>query len=64
LREKNIEFPTVRNIAETVIEIRKAKLPDPEIIGNAGSFFKNPIIDIHQFSKLINDYPEVPNFSS
>jgi UDP-N-acetylmuramate dehydrogenase len=62
LREKNIEFPTVRNIAETVIEIRKAKLPDPEIIGNAGSFFKNPIIDIHQFSKLINDYPEVPNF--
>lgn len=62
LREKNIEFPNVKDIAETVIEIRKAKLPDPEVIGNAGSFFKNPVIDINQFSFLVGDYPDIPKY--
>ncbi len=62
LKEKNIEIPTVKDIAETVMEIRMSKLPDPDHIGNAGSFFKNPVIDISHFPKLIEKYPTIPHY--
>lgn len=53
---------TLSNIREAVIAIRKQKLPEPEDIGNAGSFFMNPVISVQQFEKLKNNYPEIPSF--
>jgi UDP-N-acetylmuramate dehydrogenase len=48
------------DIMKAVIEIRNSKLPDPKIIPNAGSFFKNPVVSADQFLLLKNDYPELP----
>jgi UDP-N-acetylmuramate dehydrogenase len=48
------------DIMNTVIELRNSKLPDPKIIPNAGSFFKNPVVCAEQFKLLKNRYPELP----
>jgi UDP-N-acetylmuramate dehydrogenase len=52
----------LQNIRQAVIAIRKSKLPDPLIVGNAGSFFKNPIISKNAASKLKSESPEIPIF--
>ncbi len=54
--------PSVINIRETVIKIRKSKLPDPKTVGNAGSFFKNPTIAMDTFEKLKAKFPDVAHF--
>lgn len=54
------ELPTtLRNVSECVRKIRDAKLPDPKIVGNGGSFFKNPVIPTEQFRELLTDYPDL-----
>ena len=58
----NITAPTLKNISDAVIAIRKSKLPDPEKIGNSGSFFKNPIISKTQFLALQKENPSIPNY--
>ena len=63
LFDKKIENPSPKDIFETVIEIRKSKLPDPKIIGNAGSFFKNPIITESQLDKLLEKHSKIKYFS-
>jgi UDP-N-acetylmuramate dehydrogenase len=60
---KNISEPTIKDISNSVIEIRNSKLPDPKIIGNCGSFFKNPIISLIDFKKLNETQNNVPFFN-
>lgn len=60
--EKSINSPTLFQIREAIIEIRKKKLPDPKEIPSAGSFFKNPIVDRHIAHELKMKYPELTTF--
>lgn len=62
LNKMKIKKPTIKDISKAIINIRKNKLPDPEKIGNAGSFFKNPIIDEKLFNKILKKYPKIPFF--
>ena len=59
LDEMKITDLTIHSIARAVIRIRQSKLPDPSVIGNAGSFFKNPEIDTDQFRELKIRFPEI-----
>jgi UDP-N-acetylmuramate dehydrogenase len=62
LNEWSIDQPTIQDVSKAVIHIRQSKLPDPEMIGNAGSFFKNPIITSAEFERLKKDHPETPGY--
>jgi UDP-N-acetylmuramate dehydrogenase len=53
---------TLPNLRETILAVRREKLPDPEQFGNAGSFFTNPIITAEHFEALKAQYPDVPSF--
>ena len=61
LQEYQKKDLTPKIIYDAIIKIRQNRLPDPSIQGNAGSFFKNPVIDSEYFEKLVNEYPEMPN---
>ncbi|MDR3273323.1 MAG: UDP-N-acetylmuramate dehydrogenase [Flavobacteriaceae bacterium] len=62
LKRQNIENPTIKNISEAVIHIRQTKLPDPKILGNAGSFFKNPYICLAHYQGLKEKFPNTPHY--
>ncbi|MEQ8424038.1 MAG: UDP-N-acetylmuramate dehydrogenase, partial [Cyclobacteriaceae bacterium] len=62
LSDMRVDEPTIQSISDAVIQIRKSKLPDPVIIGNAGSFFKNPTIPIEQHKKLQTKYFSIPGY--
>lgn len=57
-----IDQLSVRAVSDAVISIRKSKLPDPAVIGNAGSFFKNPSISREQYDSLKKSFPSVPGY--
>jgi UDP-N-acetylmuramate dehydrogenase len=61
IEKKGVE-PTLRSIREVVVDMRQSKLPEPSVLGSAGSFFKNPIISIDQFKCIKERYPNVPFF--
>ena len=62
LKAKGIDHPSHRDISNAVIEIRSSKLPNFAQLGNAGSFFKNPILDKSQVETLLKEFPNAPNF--
>lgn len=62
LEKMNVQELTIQAISEAVIKIRTSKLPDPSVIGNAGSFFKNPEIHRHALQELLRIEPGLPNY--
>lgn len=57
-------LPSARKLADWVIEVRKSKLPEPSELPNAGSFFKNPVVDQSSFETLISLFPTIPHYFS
>ena len=55
--------PSIKEISSAIINIRNSKLPNPKEIGNSGSFFKNPVIDLKLFHKIQDQYPHVPYYT-
>lgn len=62
LKAQNISNPTIRDVSNAVIAIRQSKLPDPKIIGNAGSFFKNPIVSEQELKSLRKENADIPHY--
>ncbi len=59
LKKMNVITATIKDVSDAVIAIRRSKLPDPLVIGNAGSFFKNPEIENLTFIKLQENFPQI-----
>lgn len=64
LNKLGIASPSAKDVSDIVIGIRRSKLPDPKEVGNAGSFFKNPVVQKSVFQKLSAEYPEMPHYRS
>lgn len=60
LKAMGISSPSIKDISNAVIAIRSSKLPDPKKIGNAGSFFKNPVVEKEVADSILKDYPNAP----
>lgn len=63
LAAKGIGNPTAMQLRETIIEIRNAKLPDPKVLGNAGSFFMNPVVPTQKYNELVRQYEGMPHYT-
>jgi UDP-N-acetylmuramate dehydrogenase len=63
LERRGITEPTAQQLRDIIIEIRNAKLPDPKIEGNAGSFFMNPVVTRQKYEKLAARYPQMPHYT-
>jgi UDP-N-acetylmuramate dehydrogenase len=59
---RGVNDPTPKDISDVVISIRSRKLPDPSVLGNSGSFFKNPVVSTDVFDQLLAKYPSMPHY--
>ena len=59
---EKIGAPSLRNVRKAILEIRASKLPDPKVIGNCGSFFKNPVVESSVAQRIASKYNDVPSF--
>ncbi len=64
LQEMEVSEPTIKDISAAVVSIRSSKLPDPKVVGNAGSFFKNPEIPAAQCRGLLDENPLMPTYDT
>ena len=62
LEERGITEPSAQDVRDTIIAIRNAKLPDPKVLGNGGSFFMNPVVSREKFEQLLAEYPTMPHY--
>ena len=62
LERRGITEPTAQQVRDIIIDIRTAKLPDPKVLGNAGSFFMNPVVTRQKYEKLAAQYPDMPHY--
>ena len=62
LEKKGIQEPSAQQLRDIIIEIRNAKLPDPKVMGNAGSFFMNPIVSREKYESLAAQYENMPHY--
>ena len=62
LENQNIKNPSIKDVSNAIISIRRSKLPDPKKIGNSGSFFKNPIVSLKKLKLIKNKYPKIISF--
>ena len=63
LERQGISQPTAQQLRQTIIDIRNAKLPDPKVLGNAGSFFMNPIVSKEKYEQLAAQYDGMPHYT-
>ena len=62
LATRNITQPNPKDVSDAIVAIRQSKLPDPALIGNAGSFFKNPIVSAELRDRLVASYPSMVSY--
>lgn len=62
LETMGVSDPTIQDVSKAVISIRESKLPNPKIIGNSGSFFKNPVVSTSKFKELQSQFPNLPHY--
>ena len=63
LERQGISNPTAQQLRQVIIDIRQAKLPDPKVQGNAGSFFMNPVVSRQKYEELAAQYPTMPHYT-
>ncbi len=64
LKKLQIKKPTIQSVSKAIINIRQRKLPDPNVIGNCGSFFKNPVVEKSVFDKIYTLNPKMPFYKT
>lgn len=62
LADRHIELPSIADISEAVCTIRQSKLPNPKVLGNAGSFFKNPVVPRALYQSLVQQHSDMPHY--
>lgn len=64
LERLGVTEPGITDVSQAVINIRKSKLPDPNILGNAGSFFKNPVVTVELAERIRSEHPSLPSYAA
>ena len=62
MERRGIDKPSAQELRQLIVDIRNAKLPDPKIMGNAGSFFMNPVVEREKYESLLAQYPQMPHY--